>query len=95
MIFWSVLYCDKAYTAQMVAGNQPNKVICKIKQITPAIGLPMVKNVSHGKNKAINNLMLDLSVSGDIGATIIAEMAGCHQIAAFIHHLVARAQIVC
>ena len=65
----------------MVAGNQPNKVICKIKQITPAIGLPMVKNVSHGKNKAINNLMLDLSVSGDIGATIIAEMAGCHQIA--------------
>ena len=63
LIFWSVLYCDKAYTAHMVAGSQPNRVICKIKQIRPANGLPMVKNVNHGKNNAISNLILRLSLS--------------------------------
>ena len=63
LIFWSVLYCDKAYTAQMVAGSQPNRVICKIKHISPAIGRPMVKNVNHGKNNAINNLIVRLSLS--------------------------------
>lgn len=48
IIFLSVLYWLSAYTAQIVAGIQPISVICKIMQITPAIGLPIVKNVSQG-----------------------------------------------
>lgn len=51
-IFLSVLYWLRAYTAQMVAGIQPISVIWRIRQITPAIGLPMVKNVSHGSIRA-------------------------------------------
>lgn len=43
-----------AYTAQIVAGNQPITVICRIRQITPAIGRPMVKKVSQGKINAIS-----------------------------------------
>lgn len=38
----------------MVAGIQPISVSCNSKQITPAMGLPMVKKVSHGKNKLIS-----------------------------------------
>lgn len=53
-IFLSVLYCPSPYTAQMVAGNQPMIVSWRTRQITPAIGLPMVKNVSQGRIKAIS-----------------------------------------
>jgi len=53
-IFLSVLYCPSPYTAQTAAANQPMIVSWRTRQITPAIGLPMVKNVSQGRIKAIS-----------------------------------------
>jgi len=57
------LYCDKAYTAQIAAGIQPRTVIWSTKQMMPANGLPIVKNSSHGKIKAISNLISNSYVS--------------------------------
>jgi hypothetical protein len=37
----------------MVAGSQPIIVICKIKQMIPAICQPIVKKVSQGSSRAI------------------------------------------
>ena len=37
----------------MVAGNQPIKVTCKIKQMIPAKGCSMAKKVSQGIHKAV------------------------------------------
>ena len=58
----SVLYWLKAYTAQIVAGSQPISVIWRIRQMMPAKGRPMVKNVSHGRIKAISKRMFSLSI---------------------------------
>jgi len=40
------LYCLSAYTAQIAAGTQPMSVTCKIKQMTPEIGRPIVKKAT-------------------------------------------------
>jgi hypothetical protein len=48
--------------AQSDAGSQPIKVICNIKQITPAIGLFIVKNTKNGTNNARKNLILNLLI---------------------------------
>lgn len=42
----------------MVAGIHPIKVICNSKQMMPAIGRPIVKNVIQGNKKAINNRIM-------------------------------------
>ena len=39
-------------------------VICRIKQISPDSGRPIVKNVNHGKNNAINKRMDSLLSEG-------------------------------
>src|SRR5690606_33677061 len=44
------------------AGSQPIKVICRIKQIMPATGLPIVKKVSQGSRRAISNRMAVICV---------------------------------
>lgn len=51
-ILRSVLYWLSAYTAQIAAGSQPINVICKIKQMMPAIGRPIVKKATKGRSKA-------------------------------------------
>lgn len=55
LIFLSVLYWLSAYTAQIAAGSKPTSVSCKTKQMTPAMGRPMVKNVSHGSISAMRS----------------------------------------
>ena len=50
------------FTAQIVAGSQPIRVIWRIRQMMPAKGRPMVKNVSHGRIKAISKRMFSLSI---------------------------------
>ncbi|KGR96394.1 hypothetical protein X946_4897 [Burkholderia sp. ABCPW 111] len=51
-IFLSVLYWLSAYTDQIAAGSQPINVICRIRQMMPANGRPIVKNCSQGSSKA-------------------------------------------
>ena len=51
-ILRSVLYWLSAYTAQIAAGSQPIRVTCKIKQMMPAIGRPIVKNATKGRRMA-------------------------------------------
>src|SRR3546814_8601426 len=57
LIFLSVLYWLRAYTAQIAAGIQPMIVICRIRQMMPAIGRPMVKKPSQGSSKAMSRRM--------------------------------------
>lgn len=51
-ILRSVLYWLSAYTAQIAAGSQPMRVTCKIKQMMPAIGRPIVKKATKGRRMA-------------------------------------------
>lgn len=46
-------FCSEI-TAQIAAGIQPIKVICKIKQRIEVSILPLKKKETHGKNMAIN-----------------------------------------
>jgi hypothetical protein len=43
----------------MVAGIQPTRVICKMRQMIPAMGRPIVKKVTHGRNKEISRRIVD------------------------------------
>lgn len=47
----------KLYTDQIAAIGQPITQSCKIKQIMPVNGLPMVKKPNQGIKIQINNLM--------------------------------------
>jgi len=57
LIFLSVLYWLKEYTDHKAAGNQPMRVSCKIRQMIPEMGLPMVKKFSQGSKIAKISLM--------------------------------------
>lgn len=50
----SALEFCKDTTAQIAAGIQPIKVICKIKQIMQVKIFPLNRNEIHGKNIAIS-----------------------------------------
>ncbi len=67
-ILRSVLNWLRAYTAQMVAGIQPISVICNRRQISPAMGRPMVKKVSQGRKNAIKS-----RIRTSVPARIIAQ----------------------
>ena len=69
--FWiwtCVLYWLREYTAQIVAGNQPSKVICSSKQMIPAIGRPMVKKTMKGRKMARSRRMVYLSFGMGVGS---------------------------
>jgi hypothetical protein len=70
-ILRSVLNWLRAYTAQMVAGIQPMRVICKRRQINPATGRPMVKKVSQGRKNAIRRRKTNLHSSINLAPRIL------------------------
>ena len=69
-ILRSVLNWLRAYTAQMVAGIQPMRVICKRRQISPATGRPIVKKVSQGRKNAIRRRKVNLHSTGNLAPRI-------------------------
>src|SRR6266702_149490 len=48
----------------MVAGSQPINVTCRIRQMIPETGRPMVKKVSQGSRNAMTSLKVRASLIG-------------------------------
>lgn len=61
-----------------MAGIHPTTVICNIKQMMPAKGRPIVKNVIQGNKKAISNRIKKKIVDGMLIVSQIILTASDH-----------------